>query len=199
LQTIPTPPGGQPYSPSIRESLRTATFDLHAEVDAGFSGPFDKDTFSYIKFLLALTRVIVPLERALESAGVERLLIDWAERRRTAALILDLQDLGQTVTAEASVPPMGGEAWQFGALYVLEGSRLGGALLLRRARKNSDVRVQQATRYLDHGSGRHFWQSFLARLEDSAAVARAHEEAVAGARAIFSLFLPKIVERGARV
>jgi heme oxygenase len=165
-----------------------ATADLHAGVDAGFSGSFERDTSGYIAFLTSLAHVVVPLERALETAGVSLLLPDWSERRRTRALVEDLRDLDREPPTEAIVPPMGGEAWQFGALYVLEGSRLGGAVLVRRALDNADIRVRAATRYLGHGSGRSFWPSFLARLEASSAVRQAPQEAVAGAREIFTLF-----------
>jgi heme oxygenase (biliverdin-IX-beta and delta-forming) len=71
---------------------------------------------------------------------------------------------------------------------VLEGSRLGGKLLLRRALGHPDVRVRAATRYLSHGAGRNLWSSFLVHLEASSAVVTAPDEAVAGARAAFALF-----------
>jgi heme oxygenase len=75
-------------------------------------------------------------------------------------------------------------------LYVLEGSRLGGKLLLRRALADPDPRIRAATRYLAHGDGSGLWQAFLERLEASAAVARSHDAAIAGAREAFALFAP---------
>lgn len=73
-------------------------------------------------------------------------------------------------------------------LYVLEGSRLGGKLLLRRALANPDRQMRSATRYLGHGDGRDLWRFFLERLEASPTVASAPDAAVAGARDAFSLF-----------
>jgi heme oxygenase len=73
-------------------------------------------------------------------------------------------------------------------VYVLEGSRLGGKLLLRRARANPDPPVRLATHYLAHGEGLDLWRPFLQRLEASVAVIQAPHEAVAGARAAFMTF-----------
>ncbi len=80
------------------------------------------------------------------------------------------------------------EARLFGRLYVLEGSRLGGKLLVKRALANADPQVRAATNYLGHGAGADFWRGFLQRLEDSAAVAAAPERTMLGAREAFGLF-----------
>jgi heme oxygenase (biliverdin-IX-beta and delta-forming) len=89
---------------------------------------------------------------------------------------------------DAAVPEIGGEAHQFGMLYVLEGSRLGARLLARNARAHADARVRSATRYLRHGENERFWQSFLSALEASEPTRRATTEAVAGAKAAFLMF-----------
>ena len=52
-----------------------------------------------------------------------------------------------------------------GTLYVLEGSRLGAAYLLRTVRQCSDPLVSGNTAFLGHGAGRHFWPEYLAVLE----------------------------------
>ena len=173
---------------SSRELLRRATADLHARIDASLSGQFDTDTPAYTDFLMALARAILPLEDALEKAGVHRLLPDWRERRRSKELQHDLARLGMRVPPLAPIPSIDSAAWQFGALYVLEGSRLGGKFLLRRVLANSDAVVREATRYLKHGADRPLWPTFVQRLESSPDVKQAPADAVAGARAAFTLF-----------
>jgi heme oxygenase len=168
--------------------LRTATADLHAAVDARFSGEFASDKGAYGRFLTALGCVVPPLEAAFEAAGVERLLQDWPHRRRAASLAADLTTLEIPIPIPHPVAPPRGEASLYGMLYVLEGSRLGGKLLLRRALANPDPRVRSATRYLAQGAGRDLWKPFLERLEASAAVASSPDAAVAGARDAFTLF-----------
>lgn len=168
--------------------LRAATADLHAKVDARFAGSFDGSAAHYAGFLSAMAAVLPPLERALERAGVHRTMPDWEQRRRAALLLDDLEALGAAPPREADPPPVDGEARQLGIVYVLEGSRLGGKRLMRRALGHPDPRVRTATRYLSHGAGLDLWPTFLARLESSPAVTSAPEEAVAGARATFALF-----------
>jgi heme oxygenase len=167
--------------------LRAATIDLHAAVDARFSRGWNRDAKGYAAFLVALARVVIPLERALETAGVAKLLPDWADRRRSDALAEDLASLDEPLSP-IHVEPLAGEAQMFGALYVLEGSRLGGKLLLKRALEHPDERVRAATRYLSHGADRNLWPSFVQRLDASAAVAEAPDDAVAAARWAFMLF-----------
>ncbi|MCW5734077.1 MAG: hypothetical protein KIS73_08125 [Enhydrobacter sp.] len=106
----------------------------------------------------------------------------------------DLQALGAALPREIDPPLVGGEARQFGIVYVLEGSRLGGKLLMRRALAHPDFRVRAATRFLSHGAGFDLWSSFLVRLEASPAVTREPDEAVAGARAAFALFSERVAD-----
>jgi len=167
--------------------LRVATADLHAAVDARFSGSFEGGVSAYVGFLTSLAAAVVPLERALEASGIERILPDWPRRRRAGLVLADLESLAASPPAQIQPPVMVGEARQFGAAYVLEGSRLGGKLLLRQALAHPDERVRAATGYLAHGAG-DLWPSFVARLEASPAVSRAPDEAVAGARLAFALF-----------
>lgn len=168
--------------------LRAATAALHAEVDARFSGPFDTDKNAYGAFLTALARAVLPLEGALEQGGVERMFPDWPARRRSAELEHDLEILGIPVPSPVPVSVTRNEARLFGRLYVLEGSRLGGKLLVKRALANADPQVRAATNYLGHGAGADFWRGFLQRLEDSAAVAAAPDRTMLGAREAFGLF-----------
>lgn len=168
--------------------LRAATADLHAGVDARFSGAFDGSAAGYAGFLSAMASALLPLERALEQAGIDQVLPDWPERRRAMLLLDDLATLGAKPIDERAPPPAEGEARQLGMAYVLEGSRLGGKLLLKRALGSSDPKVRAATRYLSHGTDRNLWSSFLVHLEASPEVGRAPTEAIAGARDAFALF-----------
>ncbi|HQS13646.1 biliverdin-producing heme oxygenase [Reyranella sp.] len=177
-----------PGRPSARQMLRAATAALHDEVDARFSGPFETDENAYAAFLVALARAVRPLEAALDEGGMERFLPDWPERRRSRALERDLEVLGVPLPAAIPVGVTRDEARLYGRLYVLEGSRLGGRLLMKRALANADPKVRAATNYLGHGVGADFWRGFLERLEGSAAVAASPERTMLGAREAFGLF-----------
>ncbi len=148
------------------------------------SAPLGEGQAGYRRFLLCSAKALLPIETALEEAGVEASLPDWPQRTRASALRLDLADLC------ASVPASNGrfapvditnEAFQWGALYVLEGSRLGARYLSRQ------IPQHVPARYMRHGEGLPLWPSFLERLETSRA-AQEPGAAEAGARAAFLSF-----------
>ncbi|WP_018747252.1 biliverdin-producing heme oxygenase [Chitiniphilus shinanonensis] len=174
-------------SESLRQRLRSATAGHHARVDAAF-GRFDLSRpDDYRAFLVAHARALWPLECGLEAAGVARLLPDWPERRRRPALARDLAWLGAAVPDEARIQPLplADEAACWGALYTLEGSRLGGAVLARQVA--TQPALAGALAYLGHGAGGMLWPAFLARLE-AAAPMLAWPALEAGACAAFELF-----------
>jgi heme oxygenase len=173
----------------VREILRHATAEHHAAVDRRFGGLLADGASGYLQFLLASAAAVIPLEQALTASGAERILPRWNARRREAALRSDLELLGAEPRLDHGSPDVGGEARQFGMLYVLEGSRLGARILARDAQAHADTRVRSATRYLSHGANdRFFWPSFLVALEASEPTRRAPAEAIAGAQAAFALF-----------
>jgi heme oxygenase (biliverdin-IX-beta and delta-forming) len=178
----------------IRDILRHATAEHHAAVDRRFAPLIAQGMSGYVEFLLASAAAVIPLERALTARGVDRILPRWQARTREAALREDLEALDALDTLCAArrvgdaTPDIGGEAHQFGVLYVLEGSRLGGRILARDVQAHPDARVRGATRYLRHGENDRLWQSFLSALEASEPTRRAVCDAIAGAQAAFAMF-----------
>jgi len=73
-------------------------------------------------------------------------------------------------------------------MYVLEGSRLGGAVLARRVADNPDAACRKATRYLRHGERQGLWASFLAMFDASPHVRDNEAAVIAGALAAFAMF-----------
>jgi heme oxygenase len=178
------------FNGSIRHLLRSATATNHVQVDERMAELIAQGEAGYREFLRLSAVAIRPLEESLSAANVECILPDWRERSRWASLRADLADLGMITAPAAPVLPLGGEAHQFGVLYVLEGSRLGAKVLIRRLLALPDLPPLRALRYLRHGEGRPLWHTFLERLECSAAVRCSPTEAIAGAKAAFSFFLP---------
>jgi heme oxygenase len=116
---------------NVRQALRTATGGSHERVDAAFSGFDLADRRSYGRFLTAQAAAHIAVEAALERDGVATVLLDWPARRRADLLREDLAALGLPVPPAVAQPAFEGAAAMLGAVYVLEGSRLGGALLRR--------------------------------------------------------------------
>ena len=167
----------------IRQILRTATSQHHERVDAAFAGFDLGDSRSYRAFLSAHARVLPATEDAIHLA--------WDGWTRRASLLLrDLFDLGAAPEALPENLQIMEPAAQWGCLYVLEGSRLGGSVLAER------VGAGLPRRYLSAGHTGVSWLAFQIALEAAAEAANPAwiEIAVAGAKSVFDSF-----ERAARL
>jgi heme oxygenase len=171
-----------------RAKLKAATTAAHHALDERLSRFDLTRTEHYRRFLQANAAALLPLEAALEQAGVADLIEDWPQRARGRAVTADLARLGGTVVP-LPLPAMACDRGAvFGALYVLEGARLGAAYLLRIALASDDPRVRAATRYLGHGAGLGLWRSFLARLEREAITPDAEVRMIGSAKQAFAMF-----------
>ena len=186
-----------------RKALRDGTAEAHDRVDAAFAGFDLTDRAGYAAFLRAHAEVLLPLEDALDAAGAERIIADWPERRRSALLKEDLAFLppprhpregghpDSQAAPSATLNPRlrGDDDWGLdndaaiaGALYVIEGSRLGGRFLARQ---------------LPHGFPREFldanqeparWRNLLDRLETILYQPPLLQSALAAASKVFEAF-----------
>ena len=194
-QSAPNRQGGAAPR-STRMALKHATDDAHRRLDRDLSLYDLRAADEYAAFLRVQARAMVPLEAALEDAGVARMGVDWGERRRAGALLEDLEGLGSPVPPAVPAPigPVGPAA-ALGVLYVLEGSRMGGAMLAREAERG-EMRVRDNMRFLRHGAGQRLWPRLMPRLE---AVSDPHDlrDAIRAAGEAFEAFaLGLRIERG---
>lgn len=178
----------EPVLSPFHERLRNATRFCHEEVDALY-GQFDLgDRGSYGDFLAAHARALLPVEDWLGIAD----LVEGAQPR-SAALRADLSALGRPLIEPARLAWEKTDSALWGAAYVIEGSRLGGAVL-RKA-----VSTGLPREYLSSTHPQGAWRSFLRQLDEKAA--RGGEfwqiEAVASAIRTFTLFADGAVAWGA--
>jgi heme oxygenase len=115
----------------VRAALREATAAAHEEVDGIFSRFDLRRREPYRRFLRAQASALLPIETALDEAGAGAILGDWPARRRSEALREDLKALGAEPPAPTAAPAFATPEAVLGGIYVLEGARLGGALLSR--------------------------------------------------------------------
>lgn len=178
--------GGEPReSADLRWRLRAATDAAHRRLDAGFAAHDLTRRVDYGAFLTAMYRAFAPLETWLDGVDPEDLPPDWAERRRAEALRADLSGLGLAIPegpGAVALPRDGAP----GLLYVLEGSRLGGQVLLRQVLASPDPMVRGNARFLRHGEGLRLWPGFVAWL--AARPMSESEAAIQGALAAFAAF-----------
>ena len=167
--------------------LRRVTRPWHDGVEQAFE-PFDLQTAEGLRgFLLRQATALVPFERALEASGVEGILPDWTLRRRAAMVESDLAHLGASAPVHDPAPRCESAAMMLGALYVLEGSKLGGRVLHRRVLASPDPRVRAAIAFLGHRHDRS-WPSFLAVLDGWPLDHAARDELAQGAHMAFAAF-----------
>ncbi|WP_375398637.1 biliverdin-producing heme oxygenase [uncultured Sphingomonas sp.] len=166
---------------TARSVLRAATASHHQRVDATFSAVAFGDAASYGAFLRAQAAAHLPVEEALAEGGIATIVPDWAARRRGGLIADDLAALGLDVPPAAGAIRFDTAAALLGALYVLEGSRLGGTLLKR------SVAPGLPASFLGGGDSA-AWRSLLALLDDKLGTAVARGRAIAAAGAVFALF-----------
>jgi heme oxygenase (biliverdin-IX-beta and delta-forming) len=157
----------------VRQALREATMVNHQRVDDLFSDFSLDSPAEYGAFLRAHARALAPLEQLARP-----------DAPRLTRLMEDLAALGEVFPEPLAVEPEGSEAFRWGALYALEGSRLGGAMLERR------VAPDLPRAYLSSVHGKGGWIAFQEAL-DEAADGEGEDwinGAIQGAEAAFALF-----------
>jgi heme oxygenase (biliverdin-IX-beta and delta-forming) len=178
---------GEREGSGLREKLKQSTAAAHRRLDATFSGFDLTGVDGYRRFLEASAAALLPLEAALEDAGIEAIFCDWPERRRGAAVASDLACLGSAARPLCDVEPLSRNS-MLGVMYVLEGSRLGAKYLLRSIADRGDPRISASTRYLNHGAGKPLWRSFLLHLESEPVTQADEAEIIRGAHHAFAMF-----------
>lgn len=162
---------------SAIERLRQETRAAHDRIDEAF-GRYDlSKREDYVRFLHAHALALPAAEAAL---AAEPGLPLWRERRSLLIADLTALDRSPPPPLDFTLPAQTGAAW--GALYVIEGSRLGGVMLSR------NVPPTWPARYL---GARHLpgeWRLLLAAVDATATDERWIMGALAGANATFDLY-----------
>jgi heme oxygenase (biliverdin-IX-beta and delta-forming) len=166
----------------VRAALRSGTAADHERLDALF-GRFRLDQDGdYRAFLTAHAMALTSIEAALDAAGFAAELEDWPQRKRADAIAADLAALGEPLPLPLPAPPVETPAARWGAAYVVEGSRLGGALLSR------SVPETFPRAYLGTPQPPGAWRKFLEMLDKHLSLSQDVEAATKSARATFALF-----------
>ena len=160
-------------------ALRSLTQPLHDRVDAAFGGRSLADPAGYRRFLHAHALALPAAEAVMAGAAG---LPAW--RPRTPLLAADLADLGGAVPASLPFAPPVGEAAAWGVFYVVEGSRLGGAMLARQVPAGLPQRYLTAA----HLAGEWRTQRGAIDAASEAGGTGWAEAAAAGAEACFALY-----------
>jgi heme oxygenase len=135
---------------------------------------------------LAVTEAVHRATAPLLSPNMRKGLGVDARRLREDLAELDARPYGDDAHLELDEP-----SGAMGALYVLEGARLGGKLLARRVKADLGLTAEHGASYLNGDgadTGRR-WRLFLTALEERLVSSEDLARAVAAARATFRLVI----------
>ncbi len=108
-------------------------------------------------------------------------------RSKIKALKTDLNNLKIETTDEIPVQNLENEAEAFGALYVMEGSTLGGNVIAKQLRKNPEFENVEFNYFGVYGENTGlFWQEFKAIIDEKISENQ-YEDCVAGAKKAYQL------------
>ncbi len=125
---------------------------------------------SYARLLRIFYGYYKPLEDSIAQYISPRELPDFADRRKTSLILEDLSTIGQptgNIPIDLSVPAIDCPEAAFGALYVMEGSTLGGKVICKMIAENLGVKDHDGLSFF-YGYGGQTgsrWKDFLARLD----------------------------------
>src|ERR1700722_11648324 len=174
------------------EHLRRETLPAHHAVEQ--SVPFmdeELDVDTYVSCLLKLHGVIAAWEEWAAPpapAWIQPLL---AARRRGPLIMLDLTWFGADTSGEArpALPEMSDDASLLGAMYVMEGSTLGGQLIARHVERVLGLTAGQGNAYFrghNEQTGQ-LWKGFCDALRTKVPDNEA-DAVIAAAKTMFGVF-----------
>lgn len=146
----------------------------------------EKDYATFLTFFYAYFNAV---EQAISPYITTDVLADYADRRNSTYLKRDIEELGGTVDnlPQAVSPAVHSAAEAMGALYVLEGSIMGGPHIVQMLRKYGISRGFSF--YSGYGADTaKMWGAFTAALNAVGNTPEQHDAAIAKAAETFSRF-----------
>lgn len=180
-----------PYTDTVAsEILKETTAEDHAATEKQLLLFLKKIQAGsdYVNLLVTLYGYYKPLETEIEKFLTPHDLPDIKERRKAESIKHDLATLHSNHTPADShyLPVISSKAEAWGAMYVLEGSTLGGRYIAAMLKKK-DLGLQEANLHFFDGYGDDLhqkWDFFTATLNYAAKDLQA-EEMIASAKATF--------------
>lgn len=189
-----SPTNPTPVKP--REILRAKTASLHQQTEQHLDwGSIFSSREGYGRFLQTMFRITAGADQAVERQWSENPPAWFADRRTSAWVAADLEQLQLAAPTEqadfqfADSPPK-----VAGVLYVLEGSALGGAILAKRLEQQLHISAENGGKYLNgYGkrTGEH-WRQVIDWLDQVLAEPASLDAAIDAARQTFDLYAQQL-------
>jgi heme oxygenase (biliverdin-IX-beta and delta-forming) len=171
--------------------LRLETANDHQEAEKGMHlMHLDVDAADYLRCLSRVYGILAPWEEQAFVAAPEWLRASLSLRKRRHMLDSDFATWGALPTPDrATLPPFDDVYSMLGAMYVMEGSTLGGQVISRHVEKCLGLVAGNGDAFfLGHGdqTGR-MWKEFCSLLETKVPEDRS-DSVILGAKAMFRCF-----------
>lgn len=178
-----------------KQFLGTLRSETQASHDALEAHPVSKDiasgnisTESYVRYLQIMERVVQGMEASLEPQ-LQPHVADIRERSKTSLIAADLAALGageNPYPAFAELPDKNQTGHAFGAYYVLEGSALGGRVILKSLPEELRESGTKTSYFEGYGTQTGpMWQRFLGDFSSYVLQRQEQAQAIEGARDAF--------------
>ncbi|WP_434635181.1 biliverdin-producing heme oxygenase [Chromobacterium sp. CV08] len=172
------------------QDLKARTHETHEQLDQRIMAnqPFASRD-NYARFLDAQYRFLRDADALYDNPELSKLFSDLAERRRYLSIAADMGDLGRPLPQLDAAPVSASldVASAMGWLYVVEGSKLGAAILYKLAGKLGLDENFGARHLAGHPDGRaRHWRSFTSALDGLQLDDEAEARVTAGAVAAFA-------------
>ncbi|MES2810008.1 MAG: biliverdin-producing heme oxygenase [Bacteroidota bacterium] len=165
------------------DHIKEATLQNHQQTEKILIGKMKamRSQQDYVALLSDFYGYFGGLEQQIERYVNASNLADYEERRKTAAIADDIKAMGGNVPATATaedLPVIDNYLKAFGALYVIEGSTLGGKIISKMVQQHLRVEGTAGLSFFNsYGDNtQHMWDSFKEVL--NAAPVSADEEAI---------------------
>lgn len=179
----------------LTEKIRIATQDYHQQTEKILVGKMKamRSLHDYSEILRLFYGYFGGLEKLINEHVNNANLSDYDERRKTAALANDLEALGKPLSRNASgneLPVIENELHAFGAMYVIEGSTLGGQIISKMVQQHLGINDGKGLSFFNgygEDTGRK-WANFQQALNAVAADPEKEDEIIAAANETFAKF-----------
>jgi heme oxygenase len=166
----------------LSEKIKISTKNSHQSLENKLIAPMKSihDQESLAQLLVLFYSFFGGLELNINKHIDYTFLPDYADRRKTASLVSDLDALNTALPSLASdddLPNINNHFEALGALYVIEGSTLGGKFISKMVRQQIDLPTVEGLSFFDgYGSNTDsMWQFFKQFMDQPL---KAEEEAI---------------------
>lgn len=155
------------------EQLRQATRTAHTQLDQTIYPIIQstKTTQDYAELLHMFYGYFQPVYEKIDQFIDRNILTDYDQRRKPTAILKDLEKLNPPSAIHhppsicPTTPAITDAPSAFGALYVLEGSTMGGAIITKKLKETTGLPDEHFTFFNGYGPNNHtMWARFIETL-----------------------------------